>query len=71
MTRVGVDTSRLAVDRRAEGEALILARARGQVLHPVNPPAVVDGLGSPNHGRRRRSEKALLRAARRGVVVLR
>lgn len=71
MTRVAVDTGRLAVDRMAEGQQLILAKARGQELHPVSLPAIQAGLDSPNHGRRRRSEKALLRAVRRGVVVLR
>lgn len=58
----------LVVDRLAEGQQLILGKARGQVIHPVNLPAIMAGLRSANHGRRRRAERALLRALKRGVV---
>lgn len=60
--------ARLEVDRLHEGQEMILARARGQVIAGINLPALIVGLRSPNHGRRRRAEKTLLRAVKRGVV---
>lgn len=51
-----------------EGAQIVLARARGQVIHPINLPELERGLTSRNHAKRRRSERALLRAAKRGIV---
>jgi hypothetical protein len=71
MSAPRIPVESLVVDPMVAGMERIAARARGQVIHPVDAQSlagIIGGLRSPNHGRRRRSEKQLLRLARRGVV---